>query len=267
MKHPRGKARIAAIALCAIVAALLCVVNLSAPLASSRPSAAPTIMLVPPPQAIPTPPGAPAESQPDPPTVYAPDFLSATGQPPVTSGFWTEMINQPPFSASSGAYLLTDGRVLVEDCQPDQHRVVDADPGHHRQLPQRNLDPGGIAGPLSQRQEIHRHDLLAALLRVSRAARRALRHHRRRIRLQLQLRQRHRRGLDRPGRHLRSGRKQLDLHRASDRMDRDRRRAIRRSGGRDVHDRQPFQQPGRDPERRHQPSQLQRSFHADRQER
>ena len=47
--------------------------------------------------------------------MYAPDFLSATGQPPITSGFWTALINQPPFFASAGAYLLTDGRILVED--------------------------------------------------------------------------------------------------------------------------------------------------------
>ncbi len=115
MNHPRGKARIAAVALCAIVAGLLCIVNLTTPLASSRPSSAPTVMLVPAPRAIARPPGEPTESQSEPPAVYAPDFLSATGEPSVTSGVWTEMTNEPPFYASAGAYLLTDGRVLVED--------------------------------------------------------------------------------------------------------------------------------------------------------
>ncbi len=49
--------------------------------------------------------------------MYAPDFLSATGAPAVTSGVWTPLNNQPSFFASAGAFLLTDGRVLVEDAQ------------------------------------------------------------------------------------------------------------------------------------------------------
>jgi hypothetical protein len=61
--------------------------------------------------------GASLESQPEPPPMYAPDFLSATGAPTVTSGVWTALNNQPSFFASAGAYLLTDGRVLVEDAQ------------------------------------------------------------------------------------------------------------------------------------------------------
>ncbi len=47
--------------------------------------------------------------------MYAPDFLAATGAPAVTSGIWTPLNNQPSFAASAGAFLLTDGRVLVED--------------------------------------------------------------------------------------------------------------------------------------------------------
>ena len=74
-------------------------------------------MSVPPPHAIPTASGAVAESQPEPPAVYAPDFMAATGAPAVTSGVWTPLNNQPSFSASAGAYLLTDGRILVEDAQ------------------------------------------------------------------------------------------------------------------------------------------------------
>ena len=58
-----------------------------------------------------------AESQPEPPAVYAPDFMAATGAPAATSGVWTPLNNQPSFSASAGAYLLTDGRILVEDAQ------------------------------------------------------------------------------------------------------------------------------------------------------
>ena len=73
-------------------------------------------MSVPPPHAIPTASGAVAESQPEPPAVYAPDFMAATA-PAVTSGVWTPLNNQPSFSASAGAYLLTDGRILVEDAQ------------------------------------------------------------------------------------------------------------------------------------------------------
>ena len=72
-------------------------------------------MSVPPPHAIPTASGAAAESQPEPPVVYAPDFMTATGAPGVVSGVWTPLNNQPSFSAAAGAYLLTDGRILVED--------------------------------------------------------------------------------------------------------------------------------------------------------
>src|SRR5579862_3401239 len=115
MKHPRGKARIAPIALCAIVAGLLCIVNLTAPRASSPPSDAPAVMLAPAPHAIAHPPSDSPQSQPEPPPIYAPDFLSATGEPQVITGVWAETINPPPFAASAGAYLLTDGRVLVED--------------------------------------------------------------------------------------------------------------------------------------------------------
>ncbi|MGC2494886.1 MAG: hypothetical protein WA410_18770, partial [Candidatus Binatus sp.] len=115
MKHPRGKARIAAVALCAIAAGLLCIVNLAAPLAGSSPSGASTVLLAPPPHAIAPPAGEAPQSQPESPAVYAPDFLSAIGAPTVTSGIWTPLNNQPSFAASAGAYLLTDGRVLVED--------------------------------------------------------------------------------------------------------------------------------------------------------
>ena len=73
--------------------------------------------MVPPPHAIPTASGAAVESQPEPPAVYAPDFQAATGAPAVTSGVWTPLNNQPSFSASAGAYLLTDGRILLEDEQ------------------------------------------------------------------------------------------------------------------------------------------------------
>ena len=33
----------------------------------------------------------------------------------MTSGVWTPLNNQPSFTASAGEFLLTDGRVLVED--------------------------------------------------------------------------------------------------------------------------------------------------------
>ena len=46
-----------------------------------------------------------------------PIFCRLTGAPAVTSGVWTALNNQPSFFASAGAYLLTDGRVLVEDAQ------------------------------------------------------------------------------------------------------------------------------------------------------
>jgi hypothetical protein len=115
VKRPH-KARIAAIAISAIVAGLLGVANINAPLASSRAAGVRTLTLPPPhPMAIFS--GAPTESQPEPPAIYAPDFLSATGAPTVTSGVWTALNNQPSFVASAGAYLLTDGRVLVEDAQ------------------------------------------------------------------------------------------------------------------------------------------------------
>src|SRR6266404_5394909 len=112
----RGRARIAAIAICAIVAGLLCVTNLHARLASSAATGS-RALSVPPPHPIAIPSGAPLESQPEPSAAYAPDFLSAFGGPPVTSGVWTPLINQPSFFASAGAFLLTDGRVLVEDAQ------------------------------------------------------------------------------------------------------------------------------------------------------
>ena len=113
LNRRHSSARIATIAICAIVAAMLIVANLTAPLASSRPAGAGPV-LVPPPHSLGIVTGASAEPQPEPPVMYAPDFLAATGGPPVTSGFWTAMINEPPFFAS-GAFLLTDGRVLVED--------------------------------------------------------------------------------------------------------------------------------------------------------
>jgi hypothetical protein len=115
VKKP-SKARIAAIAISAIVAGLLGVANINAPLASSRAAGVRTLTL-PPPHPVAIFSGARLESQPEPPPMFAPDFLSATGAPAVTSGVWTALNNQPSFVASAGAYLLTDGRVLVEDAQ------------------------------------------------------------------------------------------------------------------------------------------------------
>ncbi|HWJ41546.1 MAG TPA: hypothetical protein VNT29_10440, partial [Candidatus Limnocylindrales bacterium] len=116
MSFARGRARIAAIAICAIVAGLLCVTNLHARPASSA-AAGSRALSVPPPHPIAIPSGPPLESQPEPSQLYAPDFLSAIGAPTVTSGVWTPLNNQPSFSASAGVFLLTDGRVLVEDAQ------------------------------------------------------------------------------------------------------------------------------------------------------
>ncbi len=115
MKKP-PKARIVAIAISAIVAGLLGVADINAPLASSHAAAGRTLTL-PPPHPMATLSPASVESQPEPAPTYAPDFLPATGAPAVTSGVWTALNNQPSFFASAGAYLLTDGRVLVEDAQ------------------------------------------------------------------------------------------------------------------------------------------------------
>jgi len=73
------------------------------------------VQLPPPSRPISSPPGATLESQPEPLAPYAPDYLSADGAPAATSGVWTPLNNQPSFFAAAGAYLLTDGRVLVED--------------------------------------------------------------------------------------------------------------------------------------------------------
>ncbi|HEV2171835.1 MAG TPA: hypothetical protein VGR40_12850, partial [Candidatus Binatus sp.] len=124
MNYPQGRARVAALAICAIVAGLLLLANFGTPQASSprtttphpsrRASDARTLQL-PPPHSFATSPGAMPEWQPQPPTVFAPDFTSATSPPPITSGFWTPLNNQPPFHAAANIYLLTDGRVMAED--------------------------------------------------------------------------------------------------------------------------------------------------------
>src|SRR5690348_14800633 len=107
MSHPRGRAPapIAAIAICAIVVGLICVTTLGATFAASRATASRAPKLLPPHTST-TPPGAPFDPQPEPPPMYAPDFLAAAGEPPVTSGFWTAMLTQPPFFASAGEFLL-----------------------------------------------------------------------------------------------------------------------------------------------------------------
>ena len=120
MNHPRGRARLAAIALCAIVAGLLALADLTAPMASSRaagPSVSAAHALLPPPHPSATRAGAALEWQPEPPAVFAPDVAPAAGAPAVTSGTWTALNNSPSFFASAGAYVLTDGRILVEDAQ------------------------------------------------------------------------------------------------------------------------------------------------------
>jgi len=101
VNYRRGKARIAAVAICAIVAGLLYVTILGAPFASPRASGARMVQLPPPSRPISSPPGATLESQPEPLAPYAPDYLSADGAPAATSGVWTPLNNQPSFFAVS----------------------------------------------------------------------------------------------------------------------------------------------------------------------
>jgi hypothetical protein len=102
--------RIAVIAICVIAAASIGVTILAPPLAASRGSRALGVM--PRRRAFAISAGAPYVS---PPPAAAPDLRSGPGVTAATSGVWTPLTNQPPFVASAGAYLLTDGRVLVED--------------------------------------------------------------------------------------------------------------------------------------------------------
>src|SRR5260370_3847720 len=110
MNSACNKRRIAALAIfCAIVSGLLGLTILSSPLASSRIGKA--LDVVPPPRPFPIPGVAPFESQPPP---LPPASQPAAVEPAVTSGVWTSLTNPPPFFPQS-AFLLTDGRVLVQD--------------------------------------------------------------------------------------------------------------------------------------------------------
>ncbi len=115
MDSSRGKVRIAAIAVCAIASGLIGVTTLTAPLASSRVGGALNLLPPPPrPRSIPS--GAPLYSRPALPPPASPP---ASGSPAVTSGVWTPLNNQPysfsPEFYPAGEFLLTDGRVLVQD--------------------------------------------------------------------------------------------------------------------------------------------------------
>ena len=110
--------------------------------------------------------GARLESQPEPPPIYAPDFLSAAGAPAVTSGVGTALNNQPSFFASAGAYLLTDGRVLVEDAQLTDDAWWTLTPDNTGSYINGSWTEVRIAGAVSQRKERGIDDVRAALLRV-----------------------------------------------------------------------------------------------------
>jgi hypothetical protein len=90
--------------------------QLNAPMASSR-AAVSHVQVPPPSHAVAIPGGASVEPQPQPPAAFAPDFSAASGGPPITSGVWTALNNSPPLFASAGTFLLTDGRVLMEDAE------------------------------------------------------------------------------------------------------------------------------------------------------
>lgn len=116
MNKHAGKVRIAALAIiCAIASGLLGVTILTAPLASSRVGGA-LHLVPPPPRPMTITSGAPRESEP---VVTPPAFQSAVGAPTITSGVWTPLNNQPssftPTFYPTGEFLLTDGRVLVQD--------------------------------------------------------------------------------------------------------------------------------------------------------
>lgn len=113
MNSPRGKVRVAALAiLFAILSALLGITILSAPMASSR-SGAVMGEFPPPPRHMPmaTPAGPLRQSRSP---VSRPASESVAIEPSITSGTWTPLNNQPSFLAN-GAFLLTDGRILVQD--------------------------------------------------------------------------------------------------------------------------------------------------------
>src|ERR1700722_601755 len=119
MNLPRGKGRVAVIALlCASLSGLLGLTILGAPLASPQRAAAPR-PVPPPPRAVWTPiGGAETESMSIPiPTVPSPVSELPASEPPVTSGVWTAINSQPfNFGLFPGSiYLLTDGRILAEN--------------------------------------------------------------------------------------------------------------------------------------------------------
>ena len=119
MSLPRGKGRVAVIALlCASLSGLLGLTILAAPMASPRGVAAPR-PVPPPPRAVWTPiGGAETESISIPiPTVPSPVSELPASEPPVTSGVWTAINSQPfNFGLFPGSiYLLTDGRILAEN--------------------------------------------------------------------------------------------------------------------------------------------------------
>src|SRR5271168_4913218 len=125
MNLPRGKGRIAMIAiLYAIVSGLLGVTILSAPMASSRGAGA-RHMIPPPPRSISTPSLLQRESQP---RVPRPFSQSAANAPTVTSGVWTPLNSQPSEQTidffPGGEYLLTDGRVLVHDENDEDNTIA-----------------------------------------------------------------------------------------------------------------------------------------------
>ena len=103
--------------LCAVVSGLLGLMIIAAPMASSSGAGAKHLLSRPSRPGW-TPPGAALESTPSP--EAEPAAESAASAPAVTSGVWTPL-NSQPFQPGvrdfypGSAFLLTDGRVLVED--------------------------------------------------------------------------------------------------------------------------------------------------------
>ena len=97
----------------AVVLGLVVAGGLTLITARSVPANPDSQQTVPPPRSIPFPFVAGPESRPQAP---GPGLESAVSAPAVASGTWTSLSNRPPFGAQ-GSFLLTDGRVLVQDAQ------------------------------------------------------------------------------------------------------------------------------------------------------
>ncbi len=111
MNVARAKRRIAALAiLFAIVSGLLGITILSAPMASSPGG---SIDELPPPPRPAMTPGGPLRHSRSP-IPRAASASALTEPPTITSGTWTPLNNTPSFDPA-GVFLLTDGRVLVQD--------------------------------------------------------------------------------------------------------------------------------------------------------